>query len=57
MAGGGRRTGEAAMEEWAADEAERQKRVAAIQKKRTDMHRRHLQRFMPELGELEVGSS
>ena len=45
------------MEEWAADEAERQKRVAAIQKKRTDMHRRHLQRFMPELGELEVGSS
>lgn len=46
--------GEAALAAWEERERERSTRVASLEHKRRVMHRKHLQRYMPELGELEA---
>lgn len=45
---------EEAMAAWREREDARSARVAEIENKRKRMHRKHLQRYMPELGELEA---
>lgn len=46
--------GEYAMMLWEEEDRERQEKARAIERRRQELHRMHLQRFMPELGELEA---
>lgn len=46
--------GEEAMLLWKLEDDERNKGARSIEKRRKQMHQKHLQRFMPELGELEA---
>mmetsp|Transcript_4354 Transcript_4354/g.9137 ORF Transcript_4354/g.9137 Transcript_4354/m.9137 type:complete len:199 (+) Transcript_4354:78-674(+) len=46
--------GEYAMMMWEEEDKERQEKARTIERRRQQLHREHLQRFMPELGELEA---
>ena len=39
---------------WEEEDKERQEKARTIERRRQELHREHLQRFMPELGELEA---